>query len=200
MKVIGVKNNYAANGSTVSGNRKFPDVFFMADSSIIKTNNPLFLPEFASSFALHTAFVFRACRLGKHIPLKFAHRYIDAVTAGFAVEAQAPTALPDGSPLLRAFDGAATLGDFVTIDDSMQSLDDLCVSSAVNGQEMCQATPAGMTHGICEIVHELSKVCTIKIGDLFFVLIDDINPVNIKIGDTVTAAVNGEEKLRIRIK
>ena len=199
MKIIGIKNNYASANKASLKDNAFPDVFFMADSSIIKTNNPFFLPDFASEFSFHTALVFRTSRLGKSIPLKFAHRYVDAVTVGFAVSAQNPTSLPSDSPLLHAFDGAAMLGDFISIDAS-QPLTGLTVTSAVNGNEVCSITPAGMIHDICEIVHTLSSVCTIKIGDLIFACFGEQQPNPIKIGDTLTAQINGEEKLRIRIK
>ncbi len=199
MKIIGIKNNYASAHKASPKDSTFPDVFFMADSSIIKTNNPFFLPDFASEFSFHTALVFRTCRLGKSIPLKFAHRYIDAVTVGFAVSGKNSTLLPDDSLLLRAFDGAAMLGDFISIDAS-QPHTGLTVTSAINGNEVCRITPSGMIHDICEIVHTLSGVCTIKIGDLIFACFGEEQPNAIKIGDTLTAQINGEEKLRIRIK
>ena len=82
----------------------------MADSSILYTGRPFFLPDFASSFIAVPTLVVRTGRLGKCIAPKFAHRYLDALTAGFTVRA----VNSDDERLTvldRAFDGALIVGE-----------------------------------------------------------------------------------------
>ena len=59
MKIIGIRNG---NG------RELPQqVYLIADSAVIKTNKPFFLPHFAQDFKAKAAIALHIDRLGKHI-------------------------------------------------------------------------------------------------------------------------------------
>ena len=126
MKVIGFTGNYDKAAGV-------PAAFLMADSSILYTGRPFFVPDFAQRFVATPTIVVRTGRLGKCIATKFAHRYWDAFTAGFAVQAV------EGDDerltvLDRAFDGAAIIGDWVetaAVDDPMHAIVEVRVGDTV---------------------------------------------------------------------
>ena len=59
-----------------------PVIFTKADSALLKNGKPFFVPDWASRVDYEAEVVVRICRLGKGIPVRFAHRYYDAVTVG----------------------------------------------------------------------------------------------------------------------
>ena len=114
MKVIGFTGNYGTEAGTLQS-------YLMADSSILYSGRPFFVPDFAQRFVATPAIVVRTSRLGKCIAPKFAHRYWDALTAAFSVVAQ-DSDRPALSALDRAFDGAAIVGDWVEVSSLTDAL------------------------------------------------------------------------------
>lgn len=115
MKVIGIKGNYTINNTPSQ-----PQVFLMADSSLLKDGKPLFLPDFAEKFIARPVFIVRINRLGKNIAKRFASRYYDAVTVGLCVEAlgfKHSNTIAGCDSVVNAFDGAAVLGDFIPVEE-----------------------------------------------------------------------------------
>ena len=74
MKVIGFTGNYGKQ-------EEMPHSYLMADSSILYTGRPFFVPDYAQRFVATPTIVVRTGRLGKCIAPKFAHRYWDASRA-----------------------------------------------------------------------------------------------------------------------
>ena len=109
MKVIGFTGNYGKEES-------LPQAYVMADSSILYTGRPFFVPDFARQFVAVPSIVVRMGRLGKCVAPKFAHRYWDALTAAFTVRA-VDSDDERLTGLDRAFDGAAIVGDWIPMTD-----------------------------------------------------------------------------------
>ena len=126
MKIVGFTGNY-------DGGKTVPQAYLMADSSILFTGRPFFLPDFAQAFVATPTLVVRTGRLGKCIAPKFAYRYWDAFTAGFTVRAIESN--DDRIKVLdRAFDGALILGDWVE-KASLESPIHATVQALVDGNE-----------------------------------------------------------------
>ena len=68
MKVIGFTGNYDKR-------EEVPQSYLMADSSILYTGRPFFVPDYAQHFVATPTIVVRTGRLGKCIAPKFAYRY-----------------------------------------------------------------------------------------------------------------------------
>ena len=101
MKIIGI-------GRELPG-----QVYLMADSAIVKTGKPFFVPHFAHNFTGTPALVMHIDRLGKHIAPRFAHRYCLAVAPAIKVTARGIDAEQHHqatSALAHSFDGALLLG------------------------------------------------------------------------------------------
>ena len=190
MKVIGFTGNYRAEAND-------PRCYLMADSAILYTGRPFFIPDYARCFVATPSIMVRTGRLGKAIAPKFAHRYWDAMTAGFSLQAV------DGDDcrvegLSRAFDGAAIVGDWVeqsAIEDPML----VPVSFAVNGEQVACHCLRDMQHGLDDLLAAVSTRCSIKMGDVMFT--GDAGPVHqLAPGDRLTAAVGDKPVLDIKVK
>lgn len=94
-----------------------PTLLSLPDSSLLRSPNPFFIPEFDTRF---TARPFMACRiskLGKSVNAKFARRYWSEVAPAFCITAEnlLYTLHSQGLPWTEAtgFDRSMIIGDFV---------------------------------------------------------------------------------------
>lgn len=190
MKVIGFTSNYGEL-------EEAPMCYLMADSSILYTGRPFFLPDFAQSFVATPTIVVRTGRLGKCIAPKFAHRYWDAFTAAFTVRA---VNSDDGrvTALDRAFDGALIVGEWVEHPGDLQALDKM-VHMAVNGVETASCRLGDMHHPLADLLAAVSTRCSIKMGDII-VTGDAAGGSVLAPGDRLTAAIDGIPVLDVKVR
>ena len=191
MKVIGFTSNYGEVEDAPQG------CYLVADSAILYTGRPFFLPDFAQRFIATPAIVVRTGRLGKCIAPKFAHRYWDAFTAAFTVRAvnsddERVTGLD------RAFDGALIVGEWVEHDADHHALD-TAVQLAVNGQEVANCRLADMRCPLDDLLAAVSSRCSIKMGDLL-VTGDAAGGKVLAPGDRLTAVIDGRPVLDVKVR
>lgn len=168
----------------------------LADSSILPTGRPLFVPDWASGFTATLTVAAHINRLGKCIAPRFAHRYWDTVTAclltrgvdeqGHLVERQA---------LTRAHDGALVLGQMVPKDEIADAAHLVCW---VDGTPAAQTTLEGLTQLIDATIVEMSEYMTLKMGDLVCVTSESHQP--LLIDTTTELTLNGQQVLKTKIK
>ena len=191
MKVIGFTSNY--------GNPEaMPRSYLMADSSILYTGRPFFLPDYAQRFVATPTIVVRAGRLGKCVSPKFAHRYWDAFTAAFTVCAvksddERLTALD------RAFDGALIVGNWMEHPVGDLTALDAVVELAVNGDRVAECRLSDMQHPLADLISAVSTRCSIKMGDLMATG-DAAAGRALSPGDRLTAAVGGQPVLDVKVR
>ena len=190
MKVIGFTGNYGKH-------EEMPHSYLMADSSILYTGRPFFVPDYAQRFLATPTIVVRTGRLGKCIAPKFAHRYWDAFTAGFSVQALQG----DDERLValdRAFDGAAIVGDWVetsAIEDPLHAV----VEVTVNEETVARCCLAEMCTPLAELLSAVSTRCSIKMGDLLFT--GDAGEGHTLVpGDRLRATIDGRQVLDLNVK
>lgn len=190
MKIIGFTGNYGIEASA-------PQAYLMADSSILFTGRPFFVPDFAQAFVATPTIVVRTGRLGKCIAPKFAHRYWDAFTAGFTVRAIES----DDERLLvldRAFDGAVIVGEWVevaSVDDPLRTP----VQSMVGDTVASDCCLADMIQPVDDLLAAVSTRCSIKMGDLLLTG-DTASGHQLKAGDRLTANICGRQVLDVKVK
>ena len=188
MKIIGI-------------GRELPEqVYLMADSSIIKTNKPFFVPHFAQSFTGTPAIVLHIDRLGKHIAPRFAHRYCLAIAPAIKVTArdiamEQPSS--ETSALAHSFDGALLLGDFEAIDPEVINSSEVTIER--NGESAASGSLDALSLDFRQLIAQLSVYFTLKMGDMIVVELGKSN-IEMTKGDTLHAAINQCQKLTIRIK
>ena len=190
MKIIGFTGNYG-NGANA------PQAYLMADSSILFTGRPFFVPDFARAFVATPTIVVRTGRLGKCIAPKFAHRYWDALTAGFTVRAiESDDARL--SVLDQAFDGAVIVGDWVetsSVDDPLTAT----VQAMVGDMMLSSCCLADMQQPVDELLAAVSTRCSIKMGDLLLTG-DTATGHQLTPGDRLTATIAGTQVLDVKVR
>lgn len=154
-------------GKTFSGERLM--WYEMADSSILKSGNPFFVPDFDTEFKAYPTVVYRIGRLGKSIAPRFADRYIDAVGPGTAIIAESllQRLKEAGLPWTRAvsFDRSLLLGN-------LQPIDALINNKAYEFEISTQKATYSIDNLHADNLHviaELSQENTLKNGDLILV-------------------------------
>lgn len=174
MKIIGIGMNYIQHNKELDGalyKTEAPVLFTKADSSLLKSGKPFFVPDFMGRIDYEAELVIRICRLGKNIPQRFAHRYYDAVTVGidFTARDVQQQLREKGLPwdLSKSFDGAAAIGEWVG-KDKFLDVQALRFHLDINGQTVQEGCTADMVFGIDEIVAYISQYFTLKTGDVIF--------------------------------
>ena len=190
MKVIGFTGNYDTTGDR-------PECYLMADSSVLYSGRPFFVHDFAEEFVAAPSIVVRMGRLGKCVAPKFAHHYWDAVTAGFNVRAHHDCG--EGLDALgRAFDGAAIVGDWVTVssvEDPMHAVFEVKVDDVVIARRCLD----DMVLPLGDMISTVSTRCSIKMGDLLFT--GDCAPhLTLAPGMHLTASLDEHPILDVRVR
>ena len=172
MKIFGIGMNYIQHNKELDGalyKTEAPVLFTKADSSLLKSGKPFFVPDFMGRIDYEAELVIRICRLGKNIPQRFAHRYYDAVTVGidFTARDVQQQLREKGLPwdLSKSFDGAAAIGEWVG-KDKVLDVQALRFHLDINGQTVQEGCTADMVFGIDEIVAYISQYFTLKTGDV----------------------------------
>lgn len=174
MKIFGIGMNYIQHNKELDGalyKTEAPVLFTKADSSLLKSGKPFFVPDFMGRIDYEAELVIRICRLGKNIPQRFVHRYYDAVTVGidFTARDVQQQLREKGLPwdLSKSFDGAAAIGEWVS-KDKFLDVQALRFHLDINGQTVQEGCTADMVFGIDEIVAYISQYFTLKTGDVIF--------------------------------
>lgn len=174
MKIFGIGMNYIQHNKELDGalyKTEAPVLFIKADSSLLKSGKPFFVPDFMGRIDYEAELVIRICRLGKNIPQRFAHRYYDAVTVGidFTARDVQQQLREKGLPwdLSKSFDGAAAIGEWVS-KDKFLDVQALRFHLDINGQTVQEGCTADMVFSIDEIVAYISQYFTLKTGDVIF--------------------------------
>lgn len=223
MKIICIDNNYNNSAGTrvvdssrysaftnqesrqcADSNESLPHpvIFTKPDSSLLKKNKPFFLPAFAGYFWYNVSIVLKITKLGKGISAKFAHRYYDEITIGIDITAgDSSSRYPDpGLPwdLSKGFDGAAPVGEFIPV-SSIENINNLNFSLAVNGITVQAANTSGMIYSPDKIIEHVSTFYTLKTGDLIFTGSPAGSGI-LNINDRLVADINGQELLDFLVK
>lgn len=174
MKIFGIGMNYIQHNKELDGalyKTEAPVLFTKADSSLLKSGKPFFVPDFMGRIDYEAELVIRICRLGKNIPQRFAHRYYDAVTVGidFTARDVQQQLREKGLPwdLSKSFDGAAAIGEWVS-KDKFLDVQALRFHLDINGHTVQEGCTADMVFSIDEIVAYISQYFTLKTGDVIF--------------------------------
>ena len=148
-----------------------PVIFTKADSALLKNGKPFFIPDFMGRIDYETELVVRICRLGKNIPVRFAHRYYDAVTVGidFTARDVQRQAKELGRPwtIAKGFDGSAAIGEWVDI-EKFRDIQALHFHLDINGRTVQEGCSSDMLYTVDEIIAYISKYFTLKTGDLLY--------------------------------
>ena len=174
MKIFAVGMNYALHNKELDGalyKPEAPVIFTKADSALLKDGKPFFIPDWSERVDYEAELVVRICRLGKGIPVRFAHRYYDAVTVGvdFTARDWQEKARAKGLPweICKGFDGSAVIGEWVE-KEKFRDVQALQFHLDINGTTVQQGCTSDMLYKIDELIAYISTYFTLKTGDLLY--------------------------------
>jgi 2-keto-4-pentenoate hydratase/2-oxohepta-3-ene-1,7-dioic acid hydratase in catechol pathway len=172
MKIICIGRNYVDHIKELHNERPDePVVFMKPDSAVLLKQHPFVIPEFSDDIHHEIEVIVRINKVGKYIDAKFAHKYYDEISIGLDFTARdLQQKLKDkGLPWekAKAFDGSAVIGDFVS-KTQFESLENLNFELKNNGQTVQKSNTNLMLWNIDQLIQEVSKYFTLKIGDIIF--------------------------------
>jgi 2-keto-4-pentenoate hydratase/2-oxohepta-3-ene-1,7-dioic acid hydratase in catechol pathway len=174
MKIICVGLNYASHNKEMQHTFKNQDpvIFMKPDSALLKDGKPFYIPDFSSDVQYEAEIVIKVSRLGKNIDRRFAHRYYDEVTIGIDMTArdlqQQLRANALSWEVSKAFDNSAVVGDFVSLDDLDNDVNNLPFHLDINGIQVQVGNTKDQLYNIDEIIAYASRFFTLKMGDLVY--------------------------------
>ena len=203
MKILAIGRNYVNHAKELNNPvPSEPVVFSMPDSALLKSNKDFYYPDFSKDIHHEVEVVVKISRVGKNIPIEFAHRYYNEIGLGIDFTARDIQAecKKKGLPWekAKAFDGAAPISKFIK-KDQFKEVNQMDFYLDINGKRMQTGNTANMIFSIDYLIAYLSQFFTLKIGDLIYTgTPEGVGPV--KIGDHLEGVLEGEQLLDFKVK
>ncbi|MDA7717166.1 fumarylacetoacetate hydrolase family protein [Flavobacteriaceae bacterium] len=172
MKIICIGRNYRKHIEELNNERPIsPVIFIKPDSSVILKNQPFFIPDYSKDVHYESEVILKICKLGKSIDKKFAHKYYNKISLGIdftARDIQNELKIK-GLPWekSKAFDGSALIGEWIDKNE-FNDINNLNFSLKKNGYNAQVGNTSEMLWSFDELVSEISRFFTLKIGDVIF--------------------------------
>jgi 2-keto-4-pentenoate hydratase/2-oxohepta-3-ene-1,7-dioic acid hydratase in catechol pathway len=194
MKIFCIENNF---------NKECTPAFFMKpETALLRTNNPRYYPDFTENLQCGISLILHVCRLGRSIAEKFAHRYYD--TIGIAIDFAAMDMLQKcyeqhtAYDYARAFDGSTAVSQMFIPKENFHSIHDISITLSRNDIALQNVNAKSMIWNTDKIISHISQFVMLKMGDLILTGCPNYHCVHI--GDTLTACIDKQELIRLKIK
>jgi acylpyruvate hydrolase len=203
MKIICIGRNYIEHAQELNNPLPVKPVFFMKpDSALLINNNPFFLPDFSKEVHYETEIVLKICRLGKRIQKQYARRYFNKIGVGidFTARDLQDECKKSGYPweIAKAFDQSAVINKFIDT-SAVPDQNAINFTLDLNGKTVQRGNTKDLIFTFEEIIAYVSAFITLKTGDLIFTGTPvGVGPV--KVGDRLTASVEGEVLLDFHVR
>jgi 2-keto-4-pentenoate hydratase/2-oxohepta-3-ene-1,7-dioic acid hydratase in catechol pathway len=172
MKIICIGRNYIDHVDELKNKKPSSLVIFLKpETAVILKNQPFFIPDYSNDVHYEVEILVKIKKLGKSIETKFSHKYYDQVGLGidFTARDLQSELKKNGLPWekSKAFDGSALIGEWVNKNE-FNDLNNLNFSLNKNGKSVQSGNTFNMLWSIDELISEVSKFFTLKIGDVIF--------------------------------
>ncbi|MCA5004293.1 fumarylacetoacetate hydrolase family protein [Sphingobacterium bovistauri] len=172
MKIIAIGRNYIDHAKELNNPvPESPVIFMKPDTAILKDNKDFYYPEFSSDVHYECELVFRICNEGKHVSLKFAHKYYDAIGLGIDFTARDIQAKhkEKGLPweLAKAFDHSAVISNLMPKEE-FENINNINFSMKRNDIVVQSGNSKDMIFDIDSLIVYISKFITLRKGDLIY--------------------------------
>lgn len=148
-----------------------PVIFIKPDTSLLQKNNPFFIPDFSRLINYELELLVKINRIGKYIQPKFAFKYYREIGLGIDFTARdiQQQLKEKGLPWEKAkgFDGSALIGEWFD-KSNFEDINKLDFHLLKNGIVTQIGNSSQMIWKIDELISEISKFFTLKIGDIIF--------------------------------
>jgi len=203
MKIVCVGRNYFDHINELKNEKPdSPILFLKPETSIIQKKQPFFIPDFSNDVQYEVEVLIRINRLGKAISPKFSHKYYDEIGLGidFTARDLQNKLKKDSFPWekSKSFDGSALIGNWIN-KKNIDDLNNIDFRLTKNGNIVQKGNTSEMLWGIDELISEISKFFTLKIGDIIFTgTPSGVGKVNEN--DNLIGYINDKECFSIKIK
>ena len=203
MKIICVGRNYLSHIKELNNKKNnSPVIFLKPETSIIQKNQPFFIPDFSNEIHHEVELIVKINKLGKSISPKFSHKYYDEISLGIDFTARdlqnnlKLNSLPWEK--CKSFDGSALIGKWIN-KDNFNDINDINFQLTKNDKIIQKGNSSEMIWNIDELISEISRFFTLKIGDIIFTgTPKGVGKVNID--DFLLGSIEGEQLFSIKIK
>ena len=203
MKIICIGRNYAKHVSELGNTLPPEPLFFLKPETAIQPKgHPFFIPDFSKNIHYEVELVIKINKTGKHIEECFAHKYYSQIGLGvdFTARDIQKECQIKGLPWEKAkgFDGSAQISS-TFIDKSKLKISDIKFSLLKNKKEVQKGNSKDMLFNFDQIITHLSKIYTLKIGDLIYTGTPaGVGPV--KAGDILKGFIGEQEMFKVVVK
>ena len=203
MKIICVGRNYFDHINELKNEKPdSPILFLKPETSIIQKKQPFFKPDFSNDIQYEVEVLIKINRLGKAISPKFSHKYYVEIGLGidFTARDLQNKLKKDSLPWekSKSFDGSALIGNWIN-KKNIDDLNNIDFRLTKNGNIVQKGNTSEMLWGIDELISEISKFFTLKIGDIIFTgTPSGVGRVNEN--DNLVGYINDKECFSIKIK
>ncbi len=208
MKIIAIGRNYAEHIKELNNERPDePVIFTKPDTAILKDGEPFYYPDFSTDIHHEVEILLKINKMGKNIEEKFAHKYYDEIGIGIDFTARdiQSKLKTKGLPwdLAKGFNGSAPISDFVPKSkfEDLKNLNFHLDITDANGETQTrqQGNTSLMLFSFDSIISFVSRYFTLKTGDIIFTGTPaGVGPV--KVGDKLTAFIEGTQMLEFEVK
>ncbi len=203
MKIICIGRNYVSHVKEFKNKLpKNPIIFLKPDTSIIKKNDPFFIPSFSNYIDHEVELIVKINRIGKHIQTEFSHKYYQEISLGidFTARKIQNELKKDGLPWekSKAFDGSALIGKWIS-KENFSNLKSINFELFKNKKSIQKENTSRMIWDIDSIISYCSTYFTLKIGDIIFTGTPKGVSSIIK-DDLLEGFIEGKEVFSIKIK
>ena len=202
MKIICIGRNYAKHIEELANERpENPVVFLKPDSAILPNKNPFFIPSFSNDVHYEVEVLIKINKVGKHIAIKFAHKYYDEIGLGIDFTARdiQQHCKEKGLPWekAKAFDGSAVVGEFYA--KSQFDLENISFQLIKNEEVVQEGNTNTMLWKIDELISYVSQYFTLKKGDVIFTG-TPAGVGKVSENDVLVGKIQDEKAFEIRVK
>jgi len=172
VKIICVGRNYPEHIKELGGSRpESPVLFIKPDTASVQKTHPFIRPDFSQLIHHEVEVLVKIDRIGKHIQTKFAYKYYQQIGLGIDFTARDLQQILKKSGLpwekAKAFDGSAVIGDWFN-KSIFEDINQLDFQLKKNGVIVQRGNTDQMIWKIDELIAEISRFFTLKIGDIIF--------------------------------
>jgi 2-keto-4-pentenoate hydratase/2-oxohepta-3-ene-1,7-dioic acid hydratase in catechol pathway len=204
MKIICIGRNYVAHAKEFNESVPEEPIFFMKpDTALLRNNDPFYIPDWTNEVHHEIELVIKINRIGKNIEKRFAHRYFDEIGLGIDFTARDIQAKLKAKGLpwekSKSFDHSAVLSANFFSKSIFPDDESIKFHLNINGKTVQESHSGLMIFGFEELVAEISKYVTLKIGDLIYTGTPaNVGPV--KIGDHLEGYLEDKKMFDFMIK